>query len=279
MQSEDLFEEELFRTVRVRELQNEDFLLNTVERIVLKAEGCSVVLFYIRENPESRGLREIWNTLSERFAGVNFFAVNASLRIQIMQAFQQVNDDPDHPLSQYRIRGFPTILVYREGGQAGISWPKAFYNGQLNSDDIQDWILQLACTPGYTETPALREGVVTDNEVTVSKNSGIARKTKKTLSSADEIKPEELDETFDLKDVQSGDFRIDEAVVDSNLAFQEEFEEEVVEESKLEELRAARPMPNSNIRSFSTTDYPGSLDYADPGWLAQLEDQKLGIPE
>ena len=117
----DLFEEELFRNVRARELQDEDFLLNTVERIALRAEGCSAVLFYLRDNPTSRGLRDVWNLLSERFAGINFFAVNASLRTNIMQAFQQVNDDPDHPLSEYRIRGFPTILVYREGGQRGVS--------------------------------------------------------------------------------------------------------------------------------------------------------------
>lgn len=277
----ELFEEELFRNIRVRELQNEDFLLATVERIVLRAQGCSVVLFYLRNNATSRGLRDAWNLLSERFAGINFFAVNASLRIDIMQAFQQVNDDPDHPLNEFRIRGFPTILVYREGGQAGLSWPKAFYNGSLSTDAIQDWILQLACVPGYKEVPAIREGVVMDNEVFITDDRVRSAPTPE----EEEDEEEEADPGLSVAsatDFQSGDFRIDEEVIDSNLEFQDDFEQEVIDEGldlpgTLDDLDGERPIPERNLASFQTTDYPGSLEYGDPGFLEMLEDRSLGI--
>lgn len=240
----ELFEEELFRTVRVKELQNEDFMLNTVERIVLKAEGCSLVLFYLRENPASNGMRDIWNLLSERFAGVNFFAVNASLRVDIMRAFQQVSDDPDHPLSTYAIRGFPTILVYREGGEAGLSWPKAFYNGELSTIALQNWILQLACVPGYTETPALREGVVTENDIIL-----------------EDPNYQEYGSYYDYED-----------------EFEQDVLQDVTEQEELvQSLELERPIPSSNIRNFSTTDYPGSLDFGDAGFLEEFEDSDLNV--
>ena len=262
----DLFEEELFRYVRVRELQDEDFLLSTAEKIVLRATGCSAVLFYVRNNATSRGLRDIWNVLSENFAGINFFAVNASLRVNIMRAFQQVNDDPDHPLSPYYIRGYPTILIYREGAVPGASWPKAFYNGDLSTDALQDWLLQLACVPGYTETPAIREGVVMDTEVIVTDDRSDFYSTGAASS----------------LDYQSGDFRIDEATIDSNLDFQDEFEDGVYSRGEssgafLNDMNTARPLPTKNIRNYRTTDYPGSLTGDDVGFLAEFADEDLGI--
>lgn len=257
------FEEDLFRTIRVRELQDEDFILGSVERIVLKANGCSIILIYSLKDKVSRGLRVIWDDLADTFAGVNFFAINASRRINIMRAWQEVNDDPDHPLNAYRVRGYPAIIVYREGGQPGLSWPKAFYNGELSSSLLQNWILQLACTPGYTETPAIREGIVADTEVVVTDDR--SRGGEAPVSSTD---------------FQSGDFRIDEATIDDYQDLKGDFIDDVYnegleDEQILQDYEEQRSAPYSNLRRFRSTYGTGSV--TDPGFMTFLEDDELNL--
>lgn len=153
----DDFEEDLYKSIPIKELQNEDFVLDSVERIALKATGCSIILFYLNGDRKSMQVKAMWDELSDKFAGVFFYTVNASRRTDIMRAFQIVAQDQDHPLHQYRIKQYPSIIVYREGGQPGVSWPKAYYNGPLELDALENWVLNLACTAGYTETSALRD--------------------------------------------------------------------------------------------------------------------------
>lgn len=257
------FEEDLFRTIRVRELQDEDFILGSVERIVLKASGCSIILVYSMKDKVSRGLRTIWDELADTFAGVNFFAINASRRINIMRAWQEVNDDLDHPLNGYRIRGYPAIIVYREGGQPGLAWPKAFYNGDLSLSALQNWILQLACTPGYTEMPAIREGIVTDNEIVVTDDR--SRGGEAPAASTD---------------FQRGDFRIDETTVEEYNELDGDFKQEVydeglAEEEVLRDYEEARDVPYKNLRAFRSTEGTGSV--SDPGFIRILEDEELAL--
>ena len=95
--------DDLFRTFRVRELDNEDFILNSEARIALRSKGCSAVLFYNPRNDTSKGLKVIWNELSETLAGVNFFSVNTSRRTDIMRAFSEVRQQLNHPLNHLHI--------------------------------------------------------------------------------------------------------------------------------------------------------------------------------
>ena len=168
---DDDFERDLYKSIPTKELQNEDFILDSVERIALKASGCSIILFYLNDHRKSMQVKAIWDELSDKFAGVFFYTVNASRRKDIMYAFQLIAQDQDHPLHRYRIKEYPSIIVYREGGQPGVSWPKAFYNGELDQDALENWVLNLACTPGYTETSALRdeqpEVTVDGDEITI----------------------------------------------------------------------------------------------------------------
>ncbi|MFS8160086.1 MAG: protein disulfide isomerase family protein [Candidatus Roizmanbacteria bacterium] len=254
-QAPSVFEDDLFRTIQVKELQNEDFLLQTVERIALRATGCSIVLFYTLGNRTSTSMRAVWNELSERFAGVNFFAVNASRRINIMKAFDDVKNDNDHPLNAYRLRGFPTILVYREGGsQSGISWPKAFYNGELSTTALQNWILTLACEPGYTETPTIREGVVSDLNITVDDPRGESSKPASSL------------------DFQSPDFDVGQATYDEVANAQAEYPTYLQEED-LEYAEDLQQVSEDNLRNFSSSYGTGSID--DPGYLNLLVDSSF----
>lgn len=258
------FEEDLFRTIQVRELQDEDFILGSVERIVLKANGCSIVLVYSLKDKTSKGLRSIWDELADTLAGINFFALNASRRINIMRAWQEVSDDLDHPLNAYRIRGYPSIIVFREGGQPGLSWPKAFYNGDLSLASLQDWILTLACTPGYTEVPLMREGIVTDSDIVVTDER--SRGGERAATSLD---------------FQSGDFRIDQKTIEDYQDLDEDFREEVYEEGlneaevlqKSEDLREER----ANIRRLREGDRGGYGSVSDPGFMSYYDDDNLDL--
>lgn len=157
------FDQEVLGSIKVKNLEDEDFLLNTGERLVLKAEGCSLVLFYSTDNEVSRGLLAIWNTLADRLAGINFFAVNTSRRYDIMGAYEQIRLLPDHPFNKFTTNRRPFIWVFREALSPGLSIPKAIYNGELSSAAIQDWALMLACEPGYEEANDASQGGMDSN--------------------------------------------------------------------------------------------------------------------
>lgn len=110
----------------------------------LRVTKCVIILFYepISTDPE---MIDIWNQIAQDVAGPTIAAVNTSSKTEIMNAFFETGNNPDHPLNNFSIQGTPTILVYRSG------WPQAFYNGELSYDAIKKWILILACKPGYRE--------------------------------------------------------------------------------------------------------------------------------
>jgi hypothetical protein len=256
------FDDDLFRTIQVRELQNEDFMLNTVERIALVANGCSIVLFYLLGDPISRKMRILWNDLANRFSGVNFFAVNASRRINIMKAFDDVKNDVDHPLNAYRLRGFPSILVYREAGsQSGIAWPKAFYNGELSTSALIDWILTLACEPGYTATPALKEGTVVDLDTIVTDPRAVVN----SEVSRTPVFRTRLATTADFEDP---DFDLGVEIADQVFYSQDLLEEELYRQDIDPDYVDDYRLPTANTLG----DYRSST-VDDPGFLNILDDQ------
>ena len=241
-------DDDLFATYRVRELDNEDFYLNSAERIALRASGCSGLLFYMPRNPTSRAMRNIWNRLSEDLAGVNFFAVNASRRGRIMEAFQKVASDEEHPFHLYQLRGFPTILVYREGSEPGISWPQAFYNSDLSYEALLNYFLTLACTSGYREFPVLKEGVIVDEDIIVTDPRGV------------------VDEPISSFEFKSGELTlddVDDVFFNDATKFEDEFEEEAL---KLEEQRR---IPSETLREYYSPAGE-NITVGDPGSVSNL---------
>jgi len=151
------FEDDLFERNRVFELDDEDFALQAVDGLTLKAKGCSIVLFY-GKGPLSRQLVTLWHNIAQEFSGVGFYAVNTTLRRNIMRRFTDIKMSPNHMQHKFTVRQVPFIIVYREvGDEPGISYPQDFYNGQISSDayetgdletSMYDWIENLACTVG-----------------------------------------------------------------------------------------------------------------------------------
>jgi hypothetical protein len=141
---------DLFSSERVRELQNEDFALESTEGLTLFAEGCSVVLFY-NNSPSSAGLAEIWGDLSAQFTDVNFFGVNLAQRRDIAKRIGSIRNDANHMFNKFTLAKAPYIITYRESADPKVSYPQAFYNGVYETQSIADWIADYACQPGYTE--------------------------------------------------------------------------------------------------------------------------------
>ncbi len=242
-------DDDLFQTFRVRELDNEDFYLNSAERIALNSTGCSGILFYMPRNPTSRALRTIWNRLSEDLSGVNFYAVNASRRGRIMEAFQKVASDEEHPLHLYQLRGFPTILVYREGSEPGISWPQAFYNGELSYEALLNYFITLACLSGHREFPALREGVIVDEDIIVVDSRAIVDEPVSSLE-------------FSSRVTEDAFFR-------EETRFEDEFDEEDLD------LEYERRIPSENIKRYFSTENDGFGTVDDPGALNAIAASNL----
>lgn len=150
--SDDEFDSEgdAFSSERVRELQNEDFALDSTEGITLFAEGCSIVLFY-NNNATSAGLIEIWADLSAQFLEYNFFGVNLSQRRDIARRIGSIRNDLNHMFNKFTLAKAPYIIVYRESNDPKVSYPQAFYNGVYSTEDLANWISENGCQPGYTE--------------------------------------------------------------------------------------------------------------------------------
>lgn len=149
--------EDLFQRDRVHELESEDFALASVDGLVLSREGCSIVLFY-DDSDESKNLREIWIDLAEEFSGITFGAVNTTRRSSIMKRILQIQNNPNHPSWRYLRRvSYPLIIAFREV-EPGLGYPQAVYNGQKTYENLEYWISNDACEPGYNEYPAAGSG-------------------------------------------------------------------------------------------------------------------------
>lgn len=142
---------------RVFELDNEDFALKATDGLTLYAKGCSIVLFY-GKGSLSKKLLLLFHQLADEFSGTAFLTVNTALRRDIMRRFTDIKMSPNHILNRFTVRPIPFILVYRESNEPGISYPQAFYDGELSEeayvngdmeDSMYDWVANMACEPDY----------------------------------------------------------------------------------------------------------------------------------
>lgn len=136
---------DFFIITKVKELQPEDFYLGSDTPTKLKDRSTNIVLFYVRDDPTSEELKDIWAALGQELAGISFGAVNVSRQVEIMKAFVEVGGNPDHPCFPFKVAGVPTIMVFRDG------WPQAYYNGEKSYDDLLAYALELAWKVGYYE--------------------------------------------------------------------------------------------------------------------------------
>lgn len=142
----------LFSNDNVRRLSSSDFAIETKEKIALKWENCIIVLFY-GENQESKDVIQVFSIAAQQIAGPIMGACNLIVEREVARAFTDVKGLGSHALHWASIRGYPFILTYRGG------WPTAFYNGDVDVQQIVDWAMTLACEANYYERFNLAGGV------------------------------------------------------------------------------------------------------------------------
>lgn len=143
-------QQNLFIYNNLSELNTEDFALQSTDGLVLYAGGCSIVLFY-GQDPISKALQGAWLDLAGQYADINFFGVNMAERRDIAKRMGQIRNSPNHPFNWAVMARTPYIMAFREADDPGLSYPQAFYNGDLDIAQISSWIVTLACQPGYTD--------------------------------------------------------------------------------------------------------------------------------
>lgn len=136
---------DFFEIAKVKELQPDDFYLGSRTPTMLKSRSPTMIMFYLPTDPTSQEMKDVWAALATTVSGIDYCAVNAANAKQIMKAFLETGTNIDHPLWPFRVEGFPTIMMYRDG------WPQAFYNGDRTFDELLAYSLELAAKPGYYE--------------------------------------------------------------------------------------------------------------------------------
>lgn len=132
---------------RVVILSRDDFK----NSIILRDNRCMLILFYVG-NPESIQLAEIWNTVANQSVGPIFGAIDMNREQTLAQEFMKLSSNRSDPLHWAGLRGYPFILVYRDG------YPVAFYNGARETQSLVDYSLTLACRGDYIEHVQLAAG-------------------------------------------------------------------------------------------------------------------------
>lgn len=129
---------------RIWSLSESSFYLNTSDPIKMIFTNCITVLFH-DNGQESLDLLKVIRLSAERSNGPIFAACNCEDQPGVANAFYALNHKPDHPFYPFALKGYPFILVYRNG------YPQAFYNGARTVNDLSNFTLTLACQVGYKE--------------------------------------------------------------------------------------------------------------------------------
>lgn len=147
-----------FTTESVKRLREADFTLESRERVCLKYDDCTLVLFYA-ENAESKQMAQLWIAAAAQVAGPIFAACNLINERAVAEAFSQLNMDPTNPFHWCGLKEIPFVLVYQRG------WPKGFFNGERTVETFVDYALTLACQAGYEEHEHLARSMQVENRL------------------------------------------------------------------------------------------------------------------
>jgi len=152
----------LFATESVKRLREQDFSLNSKEKIGITFDDCMLVLFYV-DNMESQHVAQIWAEAAAQISGPIFAACHMNSERKVAEAFTALNMDNNHPFHKFALKQYPFIIVYRKG------WPKAFYNGDRTTQEFIDFAMTLACSADYVEQDQIGAGFEAENRWETSK--------------------------------------------------------------------------------------------------------------
>ena len=126
----------------IKRLTDDDFALDTRDKICLYSDACTLVLFYT-ESPESKKVLSVLKIVAETIPSISFGACHMLLEKRVAEAFMSLRTKPDHPLSWCSERTFPFILIYRNG------FPVNFYDGPADPEIMTSFCLNIACKTDF----------------------------------------------------------------------------------------------------------------------------------
>ncbi len=127
----------------VSKFSEADFHLNTRERICIKQDDPTIVLFC--DNSTISDCAEMWLLVAMSTNGPQVAVCNLSDCPNMRKAMAELSGKKSHPLSWAACTKVPFILTYRE------SWPVAFYNGEKTAGALLSYCDELACDGNYVE--------------------------------------------------------------------------------------------------------------------------------
>lgn len=140
---------------RVKNLNDQDFILDSKTPMACTWEDCMMVLFYNPTNVESLDLMPVWEEAARVSSATTFASVNMIRSPGIAKAIVSTIRNPDNPLHDFGPRGYPTIIVYRAG------WPQGYYNGSRTVQQLVEFSTVMACDTGFHERKNNRIGMST----------------------------------------------------------------------------------------------------------------------
>jgi hypothetical protein len=126
----------------VRRMREDDFALDTRDKICIFDDNCTLILFY-NESQESKKMLAVFKTAAEATSGIRFGACNAMLERRVAEALTELNVMKDHPFSWCTGRPFPFVLVYRRG------YPVNFYDGPVDYISLSTFAMTIACMTDF----------------------------------------------------------------------------------------------------------------------------------
>jgi len=121
----------------IKRLKEQDFALETRDKICIYDDACNIVLFYT-ETPESKKVLNVFKAVAETVAGPSFAACNVLLEKRISEAFMEIANIKDHPFNWVTTRPYPFIIVYRRG------YPVNFYDGPADVSILTNFAVNVA---------------------------------------------------------------------------------------------------------------------------------------
>lgn len=138
---------QIFDNGLIKNLDDQDFLLGTMNSICIKYETTTVVLFY--DSSSATVATEYAKAIKTSIIGPTMAACTFELCPGVKSAMTALASDPNSPLAPYAVKQLPAIVCYRG------RWPVANYTGDFSASSINAFRSEIASNPTYrnTDTP------------------------------------------------------------------------------------------------------------------------------
>lgn len=137
----DFFTQHVYPTYGSIKILKIDNFFNDRLGVSLSYSDCFLVCFH--DNSETSKQILIQMTMASYTPGPIYGAVNIMVEKDLVNRFNAIKQDPDHPYNHFAPLNYPHLLVYRNG------FPQFVYEGPIDHASISTFMLGMGCRPGF----------------------------------------------------------------------------------------------------------------------------------